>query len=207
MIILSSSITVIMRTRTQSGVHTTANVYKHIHAEILMYDILWQPTCTQTHTFTYTCTPVTAAPLGGALWGLPFSAPAPVTWIMHKKRNEHVNLCSPPRGSLPFPPSPPRFIPRRVKPASYDNSAPRDMLTLLVESPIAPVSQLSSQKVGPGCETDKRKHLNSRSFLQHDIKGTGRQYDGVAHLENRRKSSLNSGKKLCYWARYSHFIH
>lgn len=77
-------------------VHTTANVYKHIHSEMQVCDILRQPLCTQTRTSPYTCTPVTAAPLGGALWGLPFSVPAPVTWIMHKKWNEHVNLCSPP---------------------------------------------------------------------------------------------------------------
>ncbi|CAB1445250.1 unnamed protein product [Pleuronectes platessa] len=35
-----------------------------------------------------------------------------------------------------------------VEPANYDNSAPGDMLTLLVESQIAAVSQRSSRKLG-----------------------------------------------------------
>lgn len=132
------------------------------------------------HLYTGDGSPLRWSPVGAAIF---CTSTCHLDHAQEMKRARQPLLSSP-RCSLPLSLFPsPRFIPRRVKPASYDNSAPRDMqLTLLVESPIATVSQLSSQRLGPGCETVKRKYLNSRSYR-------------VAHLERRRMNFFEQGTK------------
>ena len=93
------------------------------------------------------------------------------------------------------------FIPRCVEPAGYDHSAPRDMLTLLVESPFATISQLSSQRLGPAVKLTKKEMLPFGGLLQLEMKGRDWQYRFI-HVKRRMKNSLNSVQNELCWARF-----
>lgn len=127
-------------TRTHGEVHTWANVYKYIEVEMLMCDFLWQPSCMQTHTSAHTPVhqwrqPPQVKSCGDCHFLHQHLSPGSCT------RNEtsastsaflHAVLSHPLFFFFFHPLS--FFIPRCVKPASYDNSASKDVLTLLGES-------------------------------------------------------------------------
>lgn len=145
---------------TRTGTHNGKCVQTHRSGNADVWYIVAAPVQSNAHLHVHLYTgdgsPLRWSPVGTAI----FCTSTCHLDHAHGIRRAHLHtLCS-----LPLVLSSPPlalFIPRCVKPASYDNSAPRDMLTLLVESASDSASQLSFQKLGPGCESDKKKCLNS----------------------------------------------